>query len=238
MNGFFNEHIFRTRAFKLYLPPSYHRRRGSFPCVYVQDGGSLFEEQIECLEEKFHHGKLPELIIAGIEPKNRLNEYTPWPAASLHEAFDVFGGKGDQYLSEIIDQLIPYIEENWNIDGSPQTRGFIGSSLGGLISMFALLKHPHMFETSALFPVLSGMRMRRISSTNPPYSLQNSGFICLSEVKKESESKPFKKKCSPKQNKCITALKIKASHLIICYSQLKRTQIIIASFLSGNLQTR
>ncbi|MBT2626055.1 alpha/beta hydrolase [Bacillus sp. ISL-32] len=145
MNGSCNEHIFRTRTYKLYLPPSYHRCRASFPCVYVQDGGSLFEEQIECLEEKFHHGKLPELIIAGIEPKNRLNEYTPWPAASLHEAFDDFGGKGDQYLSEITEQLIPYIEENWNIDSSPQTRGFIGSSLGGLISMFALLKYPHMF---------------------------------------------------------------------------------------------
>ncbi|MEG6587508.1 alpha/beta hydrolase, partial [Paenibacillus barengoltzii] len=56
-----------------------------------------------------------------------------------------FGGMGYHYLSDITNQFIPLIEENWNVIREPQSRGMIGASLGGLISMFALLKYPSMF---------------------------------------------------------------------------------------------
>ncbi len=84
-------------------------------------------------------------MLIGIKPENRLNEYTPWPVASLSDRFPDFGGMGYHYLSNITKQFIPFIEENWNVTREPQSRGMIGASLGGLISMFALLKYPSVF---------------------------------------------------------------------------------------------
>lgn len=132
--------------FKLYLPPSYSTdSRGGFPSVYVQDGGSLFQDQLELIESRFHQKRVPQLVLIGIEPKNRIDEYTPWPAASLSDQFSDFGGKGTDYLSEIRNRLIPFVEENWNVSRRAQSRGIIGASLGGIISMFAFLRHPSLF---------------------------------------------------------------------------------------------
>lgn len=117
------------------VPPSFlqHRQRG-FPAVYVQDGSSLFQNQIELLESAFQQQRLPELVLIGIEPENRLDEYTPWPAASLSDRFTDFGGMGYHYLSDITNQFIPLIEENWNVTREPQSRGMIG----------ALIRRPHL----------------------------------------------------------------------------------------------
>ncbi|MFP7233004.1 alpha/beta hydrolase-fold protein [Bacillus subtilis] len=145
MNGFLSEHQAGNRRFTLYLPPSYSPDSWRFPAVYVQDGSSLFQDQIELLESTFQKRRLPELVLIGIESENRLDEYTPWPAASLNDRFPDFGGMGYDYLSDITNRFIPFIEENWNVTREPQSRGMIGASLGGLISMFALLKYPSVF---------------------------------------------------------------------------------------------
>ncbi|WP_050585669.1 alpha/beta hydrolase [Bacillus tequilensis] len=130
----------------MYLPPSYSQDTERFPAVYVQDGSSLFQDHTELLEGKFQQRILPELVLIGIDPDNRLDEYTPWPAASLSDRFPDFGGLGYHYLSDITIRFIPFIEENWNVTREPQSRGMIGASLGGLISMFALLKYPTVFR--------------------------------------------------------------------------------------------
>ncbi|SPT93647.1 iron-chelator esterase [Bacillus tequilensis] len=106
----------------------------------------MFQDHTELLEGKFQQRILPELVLIGIDPDNRLDEYTPWPAASLSDRFPDFGGLGYHYLSDITIRFIPFIEENWNVTREPQSRGMIGASLGGLISMFALLKYPTVFR--------------------------------------------------------------------------------------------
>ncbi|AEP85075.1 alpha/beta hydrolase [Bacillus spizizenii] len=145
MNGSLSEHKAGKRKFTLYLPPSYSPDSRRFPAVYVQDGSSLFHGQIELLESTFQQRRLPELVLIGIESENRLDEYTPWPAASLSDRFPDFGGIGYDYLSDITNRFIPFIEENWNVTREPQLRGMIGASLGGLISLFSLLKYPSVF---------------------------------------------------------------------------------------------
>ncbi|MBY8913341.1 alpha/beta hydrolase [Bacillus sp. YC2] len=145
MRGTFTEQHINGSKCTVYLPPSYSAHTEAFPCVYVLDGGSLFLEQIDFLETQFAQGKLPELIFAGIEPDNRLDEYTPWPAPSLSPDYQDFGGKGELYLYDLIHHFIPKAEENWNISKNPSTRGLIGASLGGLFSMYAFLEKPDVF---------------------------------------------------------------------------------------------
>lgn len=108
MNGFLSEHQAGNRRFTLYLPPSYSPNSRRFPAVYVQDGSSLFQDQFELLDSTFQKRRLPELVLIGIESENRLDEYTPWPAASLNDRFPDFGGMGYDYLSDITNRFIPF----------------------------------------------------------------------------------------------------------------------------------
>ncbi|MDF9766095.1 putative alpha/beta superfamily hydrolase [Bacillus velezensis] len=113
--------------------------------MYVLDGGSLFLEQMDKLESQIANGTLPELIFIGIKPADRLDEYTPWPAPSLSPAFHDFGGKGRLFLEELINVIIPTVEDMHHISAHPETRGLIGASLGGLFSMYAMLQKPEIF---------------------------------------------------------------------------------------------
>ena len=95
------------RSLLIYLPPGYPQDSHNYPVVFVQDGGDIFDlgksDSIAVLEEMFDLGELPELILVGIEPLNRLDEYTPWPATALTERFADFGGQGSTYLRFVVE---------------------------------------------------------------------------------------------------------------------------------------
>lgn len=73
---------YMDREIVVYLPPSFKEVGGGFPVVYVQDKGDLFQPMngnaLIDLEALFAAGKLAELILVGVETKDRSREYTPW----------------------------------------------------------------------------------------------------------------------------------------------------------------
>ncbi|WP_077616688.1 alpha/beta hydrolase [Caenibacillus caldisaponilyticus] len=149
MDGIVVTESFRGRELFIYLPPSYETSRANFPVVYVQDGGDLFDPRqnhsLARLERMFALGELGELLLIGIKPKNRLDEYTPWPAKALSDKFGDFGGLGFRYLSFLVEDLKPYIDSEFKTDSRRQQTGMIGASLGGLISMYAAYLYPDVF---------------------------------------------------------------------------------------------
>ncbi|OAZ58451.1 MULTISPECIES: alpha/beta hydrolase [Bacillus] len=145
MRGTLTKHRINGKECTVYLPPSAPVQTRALPCVYVLDGGDLFLEQMDKLELQFANGKLPELILAGIKPDTRLDEYTPWPVPSLSPAFPDFGGKGSLFLEELTNVIIPTIESMNPMSAHPDTRGLIGASLGGLFSIYAMLLKPETF---------------------------------------------------------------------------------------------
>lgn len=149
MNGTLVMESFEGRELFIYLPPSYETSRAKFPVVYVQDGGYLFDPRqnhsLVRLERMFAHGELGELLLVGIEPKNRLDEYTPWYAKALSDKYADFGGQGFRYLSFLVEELKPYIDREYKTDSRRQQTGMIGASLGGLISIYAAYLCPNVF---------------------------------------------------------------------------------------------
>uniref|UniRef100_A0A7U4DJI6 Esterase n=1 Tax=Geobacillus sp. (strain Y4.1MC1) TaxID=581103 RepID=A0A7U4DJI6_GEOS0 len=149
MNGTLVTESFAGRELFIYLPPSYGTSRAAFPVVYVQDGGDLFDPRqnnsLARLEYMFANGELGELLLVGIEPKNRLDEYTPWHAKALSDKYADFGGQGSDYLSFLVEKLKPYIDRKYKTDGRRQQTGIIGASLGGLISIYAAYLYPNVF---------------------------------------------------------------------------------------------
>ncbi len=139
------------RELLIYLPPSYEHASYPLPVVYVQDSGDLFDPilngNIYHLELRFAAGTLPELIMVGITPQDRIHEYTPWSAQKLQPGrhYDHFGGRASQYLYTLTHQVKPWVDRNFYTDPRPECTGIIGKSLGGLVSLFAAYVYPEVF---------------------------------------------------------------------------------------------
>lgn len=129
----------------VYTPPVSVNHNELYPVLYVQDGSSLFLSGLDELERGFSTGELPRVVLVGIQPVNRLDDYTPWKAAALVEGRPTFGGGGDAYLAFVVTKVMPYVEAKYPVHTGTEHTGIIGASLGGLISMYAAFQYKDVF---------------------------------------------------------------------------------------------
>lgn len=147
------------RDILVYLPPSYyHARARRYPVIYMHDGQNLFDNATsyagewgvdETMENLSGEG-FPAIIV-GIPNtgETRINEYNPFHNPRFGQ------GRGDQYLSFIMDTLKPMIDEQFRTQPGRLHTGIMGSSMGGLISLYAFFKYPHIFGLAgAMSPAL------------------------------------------------------------------------------------
>lgn len=148
--GFTNSYQLLNRDIKVYLPLGYDPSSdATYPVVYMHDGQNLFfaggpfgswhvETAYDGLIAK---DLIDPLIIVGINNTNdRIPEYTPTLDANYAGS-----GKGESYVNFIINDLIPFINSNYKTKTGPENTAIIGSSLGGLISLYASWNHPDVF---------------------------------------------------------------------------------------------
>lgn len=145
----------RQRRIWLYLPPDYATTDRSYPVLYMHDGQNLFDpgtsfagewEVDETLDALFSEGD-PGIIVVGIDNggSHRLAEYTPWPNPQYG------GGEGDAYVDFLTETLKPYIDANYRTLPEAEHTGIMGSSLGGLISLYGALREPEVFGKVGVF---------------------------------------------------------------------------------------
>lgn len=128
----------------VYLPPSYDGYR-TFPVLYMQDGGNLFLDNVVLIESLFAAGTLEEIMMIGIVPGKRLDEYTPWCSPALDPRYHNFGGQGEQYLSFLVQEIRPFINRQYCTLVEREKTGIMGFSLGGLISIYGASLYPEIF---------------------------------------------------------------------------------------------
>jgi predicted alpha/beta superfamily hydrolase len=136
------------RDIVVYLPASHDTGERRYPVLYMHDGQNLFDPQTSYAGEWGVDDTLAglsdeglEAIVVGIPNMNdqRLTEYSPFPDARLG------GGDGDAYLSFITDTLKPLIDADFRTRPGREQTGIIGSSMGGLISLYAFFDRPDVF---------------------------------------------------------------------------------------------
>ncbi|MBL0355476.1 MAG: alpha/beta hydrolase [Chitinophagaceae bacterium] len=152
----------RNRRIWIYFPPGYNITNKHYPVMYMQDGQNLFDEVTaaygewgvdECLDLLVNRGK-PGCIVIGIENggATRMSEYNPfeftWRNDSSSKAFTP---EGDAYLDFIIHTLKPYVDKHYRTLTSKENTIIAGSSMGGLIAYYAVLKHPDVFGKAGVF---------------------------------------------------------------------------------------
>lgn len=133
---------YQGREYYVYLPASYMQGDARYPVVYAQDGDRIFpmlEDLLAAMHSK-DAGGLREHIIVGVVPRNRSDEYTPWPAPAIMDGMPSFGGLGDRYLQFLSNGLKPRIDAAYRTLPAPADTSIIGVSLGGLISLYAIYR--------------------------------------------------------------------------------------------------
>jgi len=142
----------RQRRIWIYLPADYELSHRKYPVIYMHDGQNLFDEYTSGYGEwgiDEIMDKMPdaaESIIVGIDHggEYRITEYDPYDSK--------YGkGQGIDYVDFLVKTLKPYIDAHYRTKKDAKHTTIAGSSMGGLISMYAVLKYPEVFGTGGIF---------------------------------------------------------------------------------------
>ena len=154
-NAFYIPQLNRNRRIWLYLPPDYQTTGKKYPVLYMHDGQNLFDAATSFSGEWKIDESLNDLhaqgdwgcIVVGIDNggQYRLDEYSPWVNPQYG------GGQGDEYVEFLVNTLKPYIDANYRTLPGRLTTGIAGSSMGGLISMYALSERQDVFAKAGIF---------------------------------------------------------------------------------------
>ena len=150
----FHSNILKNdREVIVYLPPGYEASKSRrYSVFYVHDGQNLFDGATsfipgqewridETAERLIARGKIEPLIVVGVyNTKDRIDEYTPAPDAKYK-----MGGKADLYGRMLVEELKPFIDSQYRTKHDAKHAGLMGSSLGGLASLYLALKYPKVF---------------------------------------------------------------------------------------------
>lgn len=147
-----------SRHLLVWLPNSYDTPEGQdrrYPVLYMHDGQNLFDaytsfsgewqaDETMCrLEDEGY-----EAIIVGL-PNNerRMHEYSPYAAPNMR----VQQGQGDAYVRYITETVKPMIDSTFRTRPERDYTGIAGSSMGGLISLYAYLCYGQTFGFAGVF---------------------------------------------------------------------------------------
>lgn len=145
----------RERTVRVYLPPGYESSRLRYPVLYMHDGQNLFDDATayagewgvdETLNELAKSRGL-RLIVVGIDNggAERIHELNPWDNPQFGK------GEGEQYLAFVVRVLKPWVDQHYRTRPDRRHTAIMGSSMGGLISSYALSHYPDVFGSAGIF---------------------------------------------------------------------------------------
>jgi enterochelin esterase-like enzyme len=152
------------RRVVVWLPPGYKQHGPNYAVLYMHDGQNLFDkatagygmewEMDEHLSSLIAQKKVRPTIVVGIwnTPK-RLEEYVPskafdgLPPQYREKVRALYGGDplSDGYLKFIVRELRPIIDKRFNVKTDRANTVIMGSSMGSLISLYAIDEYPQIF---------------------------------------------------------------------------------------------
>ena len=149
-----SETLGEDRQYWVYLPASHDSDSGAsqhYPVMYLLDGDLHFPSAsgvVQFMSSGINGNvQIPELIVVAIPNTDRTRDLTP-----SHSTIDFDGeediflknsGGGNAFLKFVRDELIPKIESDYR---TAPHRTLVGHSLGGLLTLHALLDAPELFQ--------------------------------------------------------------------------------------------
>ena len=173
-----------SRRVWVYLPPDYATSNKRYPVLYMHDGQNVFDDATSFAGEwgvdetldSLHAAGDRGIIVIAVDHggQQRINEYSPWPMR--------FGaGKGEAYVDFLVKTLKPWADKTYRTLADRTHTGVAGSSMGGLISFYAALKHPDVFSKAGIFSPAFWIAPKAYEmAANAPAPRRDTRFFILS----------------------------------------------------------
>ena len=171
-----------ARDVDIWLPPGYGDDPDArYPVLYMHDGQNLFDPSLsytgvdwgvdEAMTRLIQSGRIPPAIVVGIwNTPARFPEYMPRKPVPP-QGLDFGAGNGpplqveriasDAYLRFLVEELKPRIDATFRTKPGRDHTAIAGSSMGGLISIYAAAEYPDVFgqvgAVSTHWPVGDGL---------------------------------------------------------------------------------
>ena len=181
----------------IHLPRHYEDTAKSFPVLYLLDAQWDFPLITAIYGEQYYDGFLPGIIIAGVtwggrNPNHdslRARDLTPTAIASVPQS-----GNAAKFLAFMKQELLPFIESRYRTTKNDRT--LMGSSLGGLFTLYAMLQETEMFKRYVLTSPAMGWDNGAIYHYEEQYaghhrSLPVRLFMAVGELEETSGFKKF-----------------------------------------------
>ncbi len=165
----------RPRTVDVWLPNKYSENE-KYAVLYMHDGQMLFDAEStwnkqewkidEIMSQLMAENKIRKTIVVAIWNHADIrhpNYYPQKPFETLPKKFrdsiasvskkqygsDFKSPDSDNYLKFIVEEVKPVIDANFSVYTNAESTFVSGSSMGGLISMYALCEYPNVFGGAA-----------------------------------------------------------------------------------------
>lgn len=168
MDSFASKHV-PARTIAVWLPEEYDSTK-KYPVLYMHDGQNLFDSTVtwnheewkvdETITKLIREDRIKPCIVVGIwnMGNTRWNEYFPQKAVNYFSAVNMntFSAmylkaplQADDYLKFLVTELKPFIDQSFPTLTDRENTFISGSSMGGLISLYAMCEYPDVFGGAA-----------------------------------------------------------------------------------------
>ena len=155
----FKSAIITPRKVSVWLPDGYTVGE-SCDVLYMHDGQMLFDSTTtwnhqewqvdEILSKLMNEKAIRRTIVVAIDnTADRLKEYFPDKACRGMEDVNASELGGDNYLKFLVEEVKPFVDERYQPLTDREHTFLMGSSMGGLISLYGLCEYPKVFGGAA-----------------------------------------------------------------------------------------
>ena len=172
----FKTKYIKTRTVDIWVPTNYSKDK-KYSVLYMHDGQMLFDATTtwnkqewmvdDVLSKLTSENKTENLIVVAIWnipairhtdlfPKKPLLQLTEEEQKLIFEnahklgyQFNLEDINSDNYLKFIVKEVKPFVDSNFSVFTDADHTAIMGSSMGGLISMYAICEYPKVFSKVA-----------------------------------------------------------------------------------------
>lgn len=141
---FHSDILSRDITYRIYLPRGYRQNFSKrYPVLYMLDGQNVFEDSgfgswnaKDSLDRLIKRGQIAELIVVAIDSGSTRNQdYIP----------PEDGGQADRFARFLAVEFKHHIDSTYRTKPGREHSGLLGSSLGGVVSLYTGWKYFHKF---------------------------------------------------------------------------------------------
>lgn len=170
-----------TLTLDVWAPDGYDGT-GAYPVMYMHDGQNIFDtvatwnhqswDMDKSAGKLIKNGEIEPIIIVGIHclGYTRIGDMMPekaipYIADSAERAFtDTISGwryRGDEYLYAIANTVKPFVDSLFATNPTAEKTSVMGSSMGGIISLYAFCEYPDVFRMAGCISTHLGITQDR-----------------------------------------------------------------------------